>query len=106
MQALLQKNRHFERADAAELKQLVALKEDSFADLKVRLVKALETIKQLGGMDLTAVAGSDEAAESAADNDPLSEAYWRTKAAKIAPAELMRRLQELEVAVRADLQSL
>jgi hypothetical protein len=104
LQTLLQKNRHFERTDAAELQQLVALKEDSFAALGLRLSKALETIKEVGRMDLTAVGESGEALGDAAANH-MSEAYWRSRAAQLAPAELVRRLQELEAAVRADLQA-
>lgn len=67
-----------------------------------RLAQALEAIKDLGGMDLTEVACGDEAEGG---GDPLNEAYWRARAAQLAPAELMRRLQELEVAVRGDLQA-
>ena len=98
---LIKKQKHFKAADEAELRQLVAFKEEQMNKLLMKLDSAQKCVAELCGMDILGGSTTETHVESE-DDDILEEQFWRAKfQGKLAIKE---KLKELECAARADLQ--
>ena len=101
LENLIKKEKHFKAADEAELRQLVAFKEEQMNKLLMKLDSAQKCVAELCGMDILGGSTTETHVESE-DDDILEEQFWRAKfQGKLAIKE---KLKELECAARADLQ--